>query len=203
VQARLSRYCAVVALLFAGLLLAGPAVKAEAVTEVPGKLRTITTAHEVHSLSSKEAERGYPVHLRAVITFYDSKAPNKRKGMTAHDATGSVFLRLDQGFSQMLSPGTLVDLLGVSARGEFAPIVDHPQFKVIKYYGFPAEVSRPSLAHMLSGADDGQWVEVEGIVHSVADYGHYVMLQLAMDDGTIAVKLIKDEGAIYTSLVDA
>jgi hypothetical protein len=56
---------------------------------------------------------------------------------------------------------------------------------------------------MLSGADDGQWVEVEGIVHSVADYGHYVMLQLAMDDGTIAVKLIKDEGAIYTSLVDA
>jgi diguanylate cyclase (GGDEF)-like protein len=202
VVAGLGSLCAVTVLLFAGFLLAGPAANAEA-PQASGRLRTLTTARQAHDLSSQEAKRGYPVHLRAVVTFYDPKAPNKRLGMTVHDATGSVFLRLDLGFSESLPTGTLVDLHGVSALGEFAPIVDHPQFKVIGYVGFPEDAPHPSFSHMLAGADDGQWVEVEGIVHSVTDYGHYEMLQLAMADGTIAIKLIKDEGYPYSSLVDA
>lgn len=195
--------CAVAVFLFAALLSACPAANAEAAKELIGKLPTLTTARQAHDLSSEEAKRGYPVHLRGVVTFYDPKSPNKRKGMTVHDATGSVFLRLDLGFSEQLPPGTLVDVRGVSALGEFAPIVDRPQFKVIGYSGFPADAPRPSFSHMLAGADDGQWVEVEGIVHSVTDYGHYVMLQLAMADGNIAVKLINNEGTSYSSLVDA
>jgi diguanylate cyclase (GGDEF)-like protein len=187
------------ATLLAALLSAGPSAHAEGA----GILRTITTAREAHDLSSQEARRGYPVHLRAVVTFYDPKAPNKRKGMTVHDATGSVFLRLDLGWAEPLAPGTLVDIRGVSALGEFAPIIDHPRFKIIRYSGFPSDVRRPTLAHMLTGADDGQWVEVEGVVHSVTDYGHYVMLRLAMADGDVAVKLLKDEGNNYSSLVDA
>ena len=185
--------------LIAGLLIAGTAAHADAVV----KLRTLTTAREAHDLSSQEAILGYPIHLRAVVSFYDWKAPNKRKGLTVHDATGSVFIRLEPGYADPIPPGTLVDLIGISGKGEFAPVVDHPQFKIIRYFGFPEEAPRPSYSHMLMGADDGQWVEVEGIVRSVTDYGHYVMLQLALADGSIAVKLIKDEDLHYTSLVDA
>lgn len=37
-----------------------------------GGLPTLTTAHEVHSLSSAEAARAYPVRLRGVVTYYDT-----------------------------------------------------------------------------------------------------------------------------------
>jgi len=36
-----------------------------------GSLPTLTTTQQVHSLSSEEAKRAYPVHLRAVVTYYD------------------------------------------------------------------------------------------------------------------------------------
>ena len=35
------------------------------------KLRLLTTAREAHSISVAESRRGYPVHLRAVVTYYD------------------------------------------------------------------------------------------------------------------------------------
>jgi diguanylate cyclase (GGDEF)-like protein len=185
------------------LLFVKPAANAETTKDLTGRLRTITTAREAHDLRSEEAKRGYPVHLRAVVTFYDPKTTGKRKGITVHDATGSVYVRLDLGHAEPLATGTLIDLRGISALGEFAPVIDHPQYQVIGYAGFPADAPRPSYSHMMFGKYDGQWVEVEGVVHSVADHGYYVMLQLAMDDGNIVVKLIKNEGTSYSSLVDA
>jgi hypothetical protein len=32
-------------------------------------LRTLTTAHDAHSLTSEQAARSYPVHLRTVVTY--------------------------------------------------------------------------------------------------------------------------------------
>ena len=78
-----------------------------------------------------------------VVTFYDPQVSKKRKGMTVHDATGSVYVRLDLGYAESLAAGTLIDLHGISALGEFAPVIDHPQFQVIKYAGFPADAPRP------------------------------------------------------------
>lgn len=203
VAAGLDHLCTAAVILFATLLFVTPAANAKTTEELTGRLRTITTAREAHDLSSEEAKRGYPVHLRVVVTFYDPQVSKKRKGMTVHDATGSVYVRLDLGYAESLAAGTLIDLHGISALGEFAPVIDHPQFQVIKYAGFPADAPRPSYSHMMFGKYDGQWVEVEGVVHSVADHGYFVMLQLAMDDGSIAVKLIKDAGTSYSSLIDA
>ncbi len=38
--------------------------------QAPG-LRTATTAREAHGLTIEETRRGYPVHLRAVVLYYD------------------------------------------------------------------------------------------------------------------------------------
>ncbi len=200
---RRSRIRAAAAFTVLSFLLAAFAAHADAAKPVEVKLRTITTAREAHDLSSEDAARGYPVHLRAVITYYDWRSAKKRKGMTVHDSSGSVFLRLVEGFADPLSPGTLLDVRGVSARGEFAPVVDHPQLSVIGHPGLPVEAHHPSLTRMMIGAEDGQWVEVEGIVRSVTDYGYYAMLQLAMADGTLAVKVIKDGNYNAAGLVDA
>jgi len=172
--------------------------------EPANKPSTLTTAYAAHNLSSKEAVRGYPIHLRAVITFFDPMIVNDgRAGIFVHDSTGSIFLFLTPGLFDSLPPGTLIDLRGVSAPGWYAPVIAQPQIKVIGYSGLPKNPHRPGYARLLSGAEDAQWVEVDGVVHSVVEEGNNINLQLTMDDGPIMVLMIREAGAAYSSLVDA
>jgi len=67
----------------------------------------------------------------------------------------------------------------------------------------PAEAPRVSLTQMMTGAKDGQWVEVEGLVHSVIESGGNVTLNLAVNDGMISATTVKEEGVGYSRLVDA
>jgi signal transduction histidine kinase len=56
---------------------------------------------------------------------------------------------------------------------------------------------------MLTGSLDGQWVEVEGVVHAIQESGKNIHLELALSDGLITATTIKEPGADYASLVDA
>ena len=187
----------------AGLLFAGLAANAEPAQQLVGKLRVLTTAREAHSLSSVEAARAYPIHLRAVSTFFDPSVGSRRAYLFVHDATGGIFVELAEGSTGDLPPGTLLDIRGVSGPGEFSPIVAHPQIKVIGHSPLPAYPRRESLTGLVTGIKDSQWVVVDGLVHSVIEYGHYVMLHLAMEGGTASVVMIKEAGATYSGLIDA
>ena len=197
------------AILLAGLLFASLASSAsvavgQSATEPAGKLRTLTTASQAHSLSSEEAKRAYPVHLRrAVVTYYDPSIGSHRAALFLHDETGGIYAELVKGAIKDVSPGTLVDAQGVSGAGEYAPIIFHPQIKVVGHASLPANPRRESLAQLKSGTEDGQWVEVEGLIHSVVEYRHNLMLQLEMDGGIASVVLVKEPGADYSGLLDA
>jgi diguanylate cyclase (GGDEF)-like protein len=183
---------------------AEPHAKAESAQASPVQLRTIATVRGAHDLSNKEAARGYPVHLRAVITFLDPTIINgQRIGMFVHDSTGGIFVFFSPGVFDALPPGTLIDLRGVSAPGEYAPIITLRQLKVIGYAGLPRNPDRPSLARLSSGEEDAQWVELEGVVHSIVEEEGRINLQLTMDDGTIKVTMVREAGAAYSGLVDA
>ena len=195
-------------LLFAALLLASsdiaePTARAESAKGLPGALRTITTAHEAHGLSSQEAARAYPVHLRVVVTYFDPMVGAKRPALFVHDATGSIYVNLDPGAIESLPAGSLIDLRGVTNPGEFAPIVLKAQIKVIGFSSLPSDPAKPTLTRLLTGAEDGQWVEVEGVIHSIAEDDRHLSLQLTMADGVISVLLQKEPGADYSRLVDA
>lgn len=204
----ISRTDAALFVLFVALLFpcggrAAQAAGASTERESAASLPTLTTARQVHSLSSAEAARRYPIHLRVVVTFFDPEVGAKRTGLFVHDSTGCIFVDLPQGQYGSLQAGSLIDLSGVSNPGEFAPIVSQPQIKVIGYSGLPENPDRPGLARLLSGAEDGQWVEVEGIIHSVRLDDRHVSLQLAMAEGAIAVVIVREAGGSYSSLVDA
>jgi signal transduction histidine kinase/DNA-binding response OmpR family regulator len=62
---------------------------------------------------------------------------------------------------------------------------------------------RVTFAQILTGAVDGQWVEVEGVVHAVRESPKNISLDLALSDGTITASTLKEVGADYDSLVDA
>jgi len=201
-KAGLSRLGAVAALLFASLLLAGPATT-QVVKVATVNLRTITTVGGAHRLSSKEAARGYPVHLRAVVTYFDPNIGHPNANLFVHDATGSIYIYDAQGLIRSLPVGALIDLRGVSGPGQFAPVVEQPQIKVIGHSGLPGNPSRPSFAALMSGTTDGEWVEVEGIVHSTVEDDHHVGLQLTLSDGNITAVMVKEAGVDYSRLVDA
>jgi len=168
-----------------------------------GKLRTLVTAHEAHSLNSKEAARAYPIHLRAVVTYYDPNLGNNFAAMFVNDGTGSIWVNLPTDTSVSLPAGTLVDVTGVSGNGLFAPVIASPRVRVIGSSHLPDNALRVSHSSLVSGIDDGQWVEVEGTVHSFSEDDRTITLHLEMPDGAINVLMPREAGANYSSLVDA
>src|ERR1019366_6673258 len=82
-------------------------------------------------------------------------------------------------------------------------IVDRPEIRVIEESHLPLTAPLVSLGHLLTGAEDGQWVEIVGVVHSVLESGRNVTLNVAMSDGPIGATTVKEEGRDYSGLIDA
>lgn len=165
-------------------------------------LRTLTTARQAHDLPASEAARGYPVHLRGVATFFDPFLDLRHVALFVHDATGSIFLGLPSAPAGV-APGTLVDVVGVTGMGDFAPVISQPRVIAIGSSHLPANAPEVSLTRLLTGQEDGQWIEIEGIVHSLFETEHDIVMQVAMRDGTISATLPREAGADYSHLVDS
>ena len=166
-------------------------------------LRTLTTAHEAHDISLEEAGRGYPVRIQGVVTFYDPNVDPRHAALFVHDATGSIFIGLPSRPILPLKAGTLVEVTGVSGTGDYAPLILHGSVKSIGISRLPESAPRPTMAELLAGSEDGQWVEIEGIVHSVSLMPANVTLELATVGGSITATAPREAGMDYDSLVDA
>ena len=185
---------------FACMLSARPA-SAQSATTSPAALRTLTKANEVHSLTTVESKRAYPVHLRAVVTYFDPSYGAETASVFVHDASGGVYVSFRAGIKEKLPPGTLIDVTGTSATGGFAPIVDHAEVKVIGQAPLPTNPHRVSVTRLLTGQEDCQWVEMDGVVRSVLDHGHNVRLRLQLEGGIVTGVMVKEAGASYSGLM--
>ncbi len=166
-------------------------------------LPTLTTARAAHQLSFEQSTRAYPVRLRAAVTYYDPYIDTRHAALFVCDSTGCIFGALSPPPAVPLKTGALVELTGVSGPGDFAPIVDHAEVRVIGESHVPFTAPQVSLAHLLTGAEDGQWVEIEGVVHSVQESGREMIFGLALNDGAITATTIRKPGVDYASLIDA
>ena len=130
------------------------------------------TARAAHNLQSDEAKRHHPVRLQAVVTYYDPDTDVKTGALFGCDSTGCICVLVPSRPILPIRAGTLIDITGVSEPGNYAPIVIASEVHVAARSHLPLKPARRSLAHLMTGADDGQWVEVEGVVHSFAQSGH-------------------------------
>ncbi len=169
------------------------------------RLPTLTTAFQAHSLSAEESARGYPVHLHAVVTYfaYEPTIDARHAALFVCDSTGCVFAGLPNRPFPMLQAGMLIDLKGVSGAGDYAPVVERATVRVIGRSPLPAHPRRVNVAHLLTGAEDGQWIEIEALVRSVQKAGDEITLGLAASDGSIRATTISDPGFDYGRLVDS
>ena len=150
-----------------------------------------------------EANRHYPVHLTAVVTYYEVPDNEPEPTLFVADSSGSVYISLAVVPNLLFRPGDLVDVTGISSGGDYAPIVAKGRVHVIGKSTLPSSAPRVGIEDMLSGAKDGQWVEIEAVVHSAHTDGGAIVLKLSMQGGTIFARAPFEAEADYGSLIDA
>jgi hypothetical protein len=123
-------------------------------------LRVLTLAEQIRGLTPEWASRKLPVALRGVVTFY---APDFGYAFV-QDASAGIFLNME-GPAPQARPGDMVEVEGVTGPGEFAPVVDNARIRVTGRAPLPV-APRFSVEDLLTGAEDAQWVELRGVVHS-------------------------------------
>ncbi len=97
--------------------------------------------------------------MRGVVTYYDPKFPD----LFLEDSTGGVYVACQKPVA--VQRGQLVEVDGVSGPGEFAPVIENPQIRVLGPGVLPEPLKVP-LEDLKSGSYDAAWVEISGIVLS-------------------------------------
>lgn len=121
----------------------------------------LTNAADVLSLSEADARRNIPVLVRGVVTEAE---PTWGGQFFVQDDTSGVFV--ENRSDQYPEPGDVVEVKGVSQPGAYAPIISRPTWTVFGTAPLP-KARRVSIEQLMSGLEDGQRVEVSGIVRAV------------------------------------
>jgi PAS domain S-box-containing protein len=162
-------------------------------------LTSLTQVSEIRKLTVAEAQRGFPVRLRGVVTYFDGIGPD----MFFQDSSGGIWIHWVPG---MPTPqkGQLIELEGVTTQADFAPDIAQPRWRVIGEAPMPAPV-RPSYEQLASAAEDSNWVEIEAVVRAVSldANGGYLRLKLAVDGGRTLALLPPPHDRIPNDLVEA
>lgn len=163
----------------------------------------LVNARAVHNLPPEVASHEIPVHLRGVVTYYDPYIDVRHAAIFVHDASGGVFISVPARPILSIQPGTLVDIVGVTNTGDYAPVVSSDHVRAIGQSKLPVNPPKVTLTQLLTGALDCQWVEVEGRVRSAHVTAHNAILSVAGDGGMLTAVTVRQQGVDYDSLVDS
>ncbi len=169
----------------------------------PDPPRVITNAYQAHGLTVEESKRGLPVRFRATVTYYDPYIDPRRGVLFVCDATGCVFVSLPKWPLLPLRVGSEIEIEGVSAPGDFAPIVDRPIVRVVGANGRLPEAPGVNASQLMAGNYDCGWVEIEGMVRQVREIGQNVTLDLDAEGSRMSATTVREPGAEYERLVDS
>ena len=163
----------------------------------------IQTARAVHSLLPEQAAQQRPVLLRAVVTYYDPYIDSRHGALFVHDASGGVFVMLPSRPILPIKPGSLVEISGVSAPGDYAAVVDGSRVQLIGQSGLPPNPPSVTLTELLTGGFDSQWVKIEGRIRSAYVGPNNVVVGIATAEGVLSAITLRQPGVNYESLVDS
>jgi len=122
-------------------------------------LPELTTVNEVLRLKPQEAQRGYPVNLRGVVTC----VVQEHNAFIVQDTTRAVFVINASPTTALPKRGELLEVEGKSDKGSFAPLVRASRLKILGAGTLPEPV-QPTWDQLMNGSLDDQQVEIRGIV---------------------------------------
>ena len=172
-------------------------------------LPTLTSVRQMRSLSKEQANLGYPVRIRGVVTFYHLSRSAKDlsllgglyTNMFIQDASGGNWVAIDKSQPE-LATGTLIDLEGKTSQSDFSPDIVDARWRVLRQGVMPVP-RRSEFGPLASTKEDAQWIEAEGIVRSAEKVFGDLRLDIAMDGGRINAFIPDFKEAIPSQLVDA
>ena len=166
-----------------------PAAQAQTVLE---------RASDIRALSPQVADRGLPVHLRAVVTYYDAAQAD----LFVQDSSAGIYVELKSAVVKPdgLWQGQEIELTGVTASGDFAPEVVKPRVRILGQGVLPA-ARRVSSEEIFSGGQDSQWVEGEGVIHAAAIEDNLLVLNVFMGGRRMRVRILSFPPSVVGELV--
>ena len=168
----------------------------------PPRAVSFTTARAVHSLPPDRATNKYPVHLHAVLTYYDPYIDPRRGAIFVCDRSGCVFVSIPHRPILPLHSGDLVDISGVTGPGDYASIVDANEIRAVGKSSLPTP-RKVSSEDLFSGAYDCDWIEVQGVVRAVHYGTGTVALEILSNGRTFPAASVVEPGANYDALIDS
>jgi PAS domain S-box-containing protein len=174
-------------------------------------LPTLTQIEQIRELTPEQANRGYPVRLRAVVTYYVSHATNLLPQMTdaapaapdifIQDATAGIWINAPPGGPEA-KHGQLIEIEGVSEAPDFAPQIGKPRWRVVGQAPMPAP-HHPTFERMASTQEDSQWVEIEGVVRTAEAHMGFLTLSVAVSGGRVKASIPQFHQRVPARLIDA
>jgi signal transduction histidine kinase len=126
------------------------------------RLPVLTSVDQLRRLSPDQAQLGYPVRIRGVIT---DDIPNP--DFFVQDETAGIYVEGSSSLSSLHVLGNFVEVEGVTGPGRFAPVIRERKLRILGRRPLPK--TRIYAFHELAdGQKDSQWVQVRGIVRSVS-----------------------------------
>src|ERR1035438_4057294 len=125
-------------------------------------LPVLTHLAQIRQLTPEQAARGYPVRIRAVVTYYSTDGPDflgrdtymgaATPDLFVQDSTSGIYVNVPKT-ALALKAGQLIDLEGVTEAPDFAPQIGRPRYQVIGNAALP-KPNRASLERMLSRSEE-------------------------------------------------
>jgi signal transduction histidine kinase len=126
-----------------------------------GRGDLLTNAAQVLSLSAERAAQKIPVRVKGVVTAAEPTWDGK---FFVQDETSGVFVGSRSNYRP--EPGDVVEVSGISYPGKYAPTISNPTCTRLGTAPLPEARCAP-IEQIMSGIEDGQRVEVVGVVRSV------------------------------------
>jgi len=165
-------------------------------------LPVLTRADQVRRLTPEQAAQGYPVRIRGVITD-DVPAPD----FFVQDSYAGIYVEGSKLHSFAHHFGDLVEVEGITGPGKFAPVIREENLRVLGKGRLP-KTRVYSFEELADGQLDSQWVQVRGIVRSVAiDHTSWrevtLAMHLAVGPGQLAVRIPIAEEHNFSRWIDS
>lgn len=169
--------------------------------EQPGlksnNLPLISTTRQFFALSAAEAKRGYPVHLRGVVTYCDPEWHL----LFLEDSSGPMFIPLPDADWKGLA-GDLVEVEGTSGAERGIPLLAGVRPRTVGKGSLPQPISMPP-AEVFSGQKVGSTVSLPCTVRNVRENGARLLMEVVSGGRRIRATVLEHALMNPTDLVGA
>jgi signal transduction histidine kinase len=167
----------------------------------------LTRIMEVRALTRDAAENALPVRFECVVLLVTPS------GSFVHDGESSIWVERATPATQSLwqlpppedfGPGSVILLEGETVPGGYAPSIRPITMRFLRRGKLP-EPELPSMESLVSGSEDCQWIELEGVVQDAvpSTYSRETFLTLATGGHSCLVAIQNTAGLQRDTLVDA